>query len=43
MEKNKYWKQLCTPEQNKRQIAALSILGGFLTVIFLFWFFGSYL
>ena len=23
---NKHWKKLCTPEQNRRQITALSIL-----------------
>jgi hypothetical protein len=30
---NKYWKNLCTPEQNKRQIGALKILAVGLTTI----------
>jgi hypothetical protein len=32
---NKYWKKLCTPEQNKRQITALSILAVGLSVLFI--------
>jgi hypothetical protein len=31
--KNKYMEKLCTPEQNKRQIAALTILAVGLTTI----------
>lgn len=34
---NKYIKQLCTPEQNRRQFAALKILAGGLTFIFIMW------
>lgn len=40
---NKYWKKLCTPEQNARQIGALKILAGGLTLLFVIWFLGSYL
>jgi hypothetical protein len=33
---NKYWKKLCTPEQNKRQVAALTVLAvGLTTILFL--------
>ena len=31
--KNKYMKNLCTPEQNKRQITALTVLAVGLTTI----------
>jgi hypothetical protein len=30
---NKYWKKLCTPEQNERQLGALKILAVGLTTI----------
>jgi hypothetical protein len=40
---NKYWKKLCTPEQNERQIGALKILAGGLTFLFVIWFLGNYL
>jgi hypothetical protein len=32
--KNKYMEKLCTPEQNKRQVAALTVLAVGLTTIF---------
>jgi hypothetical protein len=38
--KNKYMEKLCTPEQNKRQIAALTILAVGLTTIFILSFLG---
>jgi len=40
---NKHWKRLCTPEQNDRQIGALKILAGGLTLLFVIWFLGTYL
>jgi hypothetical protein len=34
--KNKYMEKLCTPEQNKRQVAALTVLAvGLTTILFL--------
>ena len=40
---NKYWKKLCTPEQNQQQIGALKVLAGGLTLLFVIWFLGRYL
>jgi len=40
---NKYWKKLCTPEQNDRQIGALKVLAGGLSLLFIIWFLGKYL
>jgi len=40
---NKYWRKLCTPEQNDRQIGALKILAGGLSLLFIIWFLGKYL
>jgi hypothetical protein len=37
---NKYWKKLCTPEQNARQYGALKLLAGGLTVLFVIWLLG---
>lgn len=34
---NKYWKKLCTPEQNERQMGALKILAGGLSFLFVIW------
>jgi hypothetical protein len=33
--KNKYWKKLCTPEQNQRQVGALIVVAVGLTAIFI--------
>jgi hypothetical protein len=34
--KNKYMEKLCTPDQNKRQVAALTVLAvGLTTILFL--------
>jgi hypothetical protein len=34
--KNKYMEKLCTPEQNKRQVGALTVLAvGLTTILFL--------
>jgi hypothetical protein len=38
--KNKYWKKLCTPEQNAKQMMALKILAVGLTTIFILSFLG---
>ena len=38
--KNKYWKKLCTPEQNQRQVGALIILAGGLTTLLILWLLG---
>ena len=38
---NKYWKKLCTPEQNKKQIAALIVLAVGLTLVYLISLFSS--
>jgi hypothetical protein len=35
--KNKYWKKLCTPEQNRNQTGALILLASSLTIMFLAW------
>jgi hypothetical protein len=35
--KNKYWKKLCTPEQNERQTWALLLLATSLTGLFVAW------
>ena len=40
---NKYWKKLCTPEQNARQYAALKLLASGLTLLFVIWFLGKYI
>jgi hypothetical protein len=40
---NKYWKKLCTAEQNARQLGALKVLAGGLTLLFVIWFLGTYL
>lgn len=37
---NKYWKKLCTPEQNRRQIGALIIVATGLTSILILWLLG---
>jgi hypothetical protein len=37
---NKYWKKLCTPEQNTRQIGALTVLAVGLSVLFVLWLLG---
>lgn len=37
---NKYWKRLCTPEQNARQYGALKLLAVVLTLLFVIWFLG---
>jgi hypothetical protein len=34
---NKYWKKLCTPEQNERQYGALKFLAGGLSFLFIIW------
>jgi hypothetical protein len=34
---NKYWKKLCTPEENQRQTVALTILAVSLSVMFVIW------
>jgi hypothetical protein len=34
---NKYWKKLCTPEQNQRQIGALIVVATGLTLILILW------
>jgi hypothetical protein len=34
---NKYWKKLCTPEQNRRQIGALTVLAVGLTGLLIVW------
>jgi hypothetical protein len=31
--KNKYWKKLCTPEQNQRQVGALIVVASGLSLI----------
>ena len=38
---NKYWKKLCTPEQNERQFGALKMLAAGLTFLFIIWFLGG--
>ena len=37
---NKYWKKLCTPEQNQRQIGALTVLAVGLTALLVAWLLG---
>jgi len=37
---NKYWKKLCTPEQNQRQVGALIVLAVGLTAILVAWLLG---
>lgn len=37
---NKYWKKLCTPEQNKSQIGALIVVSSGITIIFVAWLLG---
>jgi hypothetical protein len=37
---NKYWKKLCTTEQNQRQTGALVVLAVGLSVIFVIWLVG---
>jgi hypothetical protein len=32
---NRYWKKLCTPEQNQRQVGALIVVAAGLTAIFI--------
>ena len=39
---NRYWKKLCTPEQNARQIGALKILATGLTLLFVVWLLGGF-
>lgn len=39
---NKYWKKLCTPEQNARQIGALKLLASGLTLLFVVWLLGGF-
>jgi hypothetical protein len=34
---NKYWKKLCTTEENQRQTSALMVLAVSLSVIFVIW------
>jgi hypothetical protein len=38
--KNKYWKKLCTPEQNTRQVGALLFLASGLTTLLVLWLLG---
>ena len=38
---NKYWKKLCTAEQNTRQIGALTVLAVGLSVLFVLWLIGA--
>jgi hypothetical protein len=39
---NKYWKKLCTPEQNSRQVSALVVLAVGLTAILVAWLLGLF-
>jgi hypothetical protein len=39
---NRYWKKLCTPEQNQRQVGALIVLSVSLTTIFVLWLLGVF-
>ena len=34
---NKYWKKLCTTEENQRQTGALVVLATGLSIVFLIW------
>lgn len=39
---NRYWKKLCTPEQNRRQIGALTVLAVGLTALLVVWMLGGF-
>ena len=39
---NKYWKKLCTPEQNRRQIGALTVLAVGLTALLIAYLLGAF-
>jgi hypothetical protein len=39
---NKYWKKLCTPEQNSRQVGALAVLAVGLTALLIAWLLGAF-
>ena len=39
---NKYWKKLCTPEQNQRQIGALTVLAVGLTALLIAYLLGAF-
>ena len=39
---NKYWKKLCTPEQNSRQVGALTVLAVGLTALLVAWLLGAF-
>ena len=39
---NRYWKKLCTPEQNQRQISALIVLAVGLTGLLIAYLLGAF-